>query len=229
MIGTEHLLDDERFHAVLSDNTIHNATSTAHGLLPKLKGITAPQEFLASTGGWAMLNQWFAFSTSAGTLMQTPYLNSGTVYSNPLAAGTTYMYPVFELVIPPFVQKSRVEITMLMGACSTGVVGSGNSGFYLKSGRGCMQSSCGIPLGASTRYWEIPGMIKFFAVNTGTSGYTSLSTEIEIVGGEVFTLYALSTESQIRVEQIALIGDAAGVVTPSQSTMGRFLVLTTNF
>jgi len=232
---TPHVLDNVLFHGPLSDNTIHNATSTAHGFLCCLNGIST--QYLTSTGGWAdlYLSQRFTTNTPGDSVL---FLDS-SAYSNPNAINSTaMMYPICEFMVPQWIQNSRIVLGVYLSACSSSVdyTSTNMTGFYLKSGRGCMKSSAGVPL-PSTLWWQVPGVIQFIPVNTGTSAATAFSTEMEVTGSEVFSLYALSTAAvQIKCEQFTITGNSTYISSPSPSTFGMTvrgffhpLLVTTNF
>jgi hypothetical protein len=118
---------------------------------------------------------------------------------------------------------------MVVAACSSDVdYGADiNCGFYLMSGRGKM-GAYGLEMPASTLYYRIPGMIQYYAVDSGTSGVDTLSTELSVNGGEVFTLYALSTDAnQIMLQSMKFTGLSTDVTFPNGTTFGS-IMLTTN-
>ena len=231
IMKTEHLLDNEEYHAPFDNNTVYNASSTAHGFMPILSGDTTT--FLDGAGAWTDPSDYVnetvyrKFSTGASTDETTFWTTSSTNW-NASAVATSYFYPVIEVCIPQWIQQSRVTMTMVVAACTSATAGgtTGNSGFYIKSGRGYM-GAAGLEMPGSTLYTMIPNMISYYAIDSGTSGVDTYSTQLNIIGGETFTIYALSTESnQIKLTSLAFSGISTDIVTPG--TTWDNIMLTTN-
>jgi hypothetical protein len=229
----DHSLDDSDYHAGFEDKTLFNVGTSAHGFMVKLSG-TSTTVFtgvgaysdILSVEGKSIRRK---FSTGNASTDPTLWTTSSTNW-NSNAVATSIMFPVLEIVIPPWVEQSKVGLQLVVAACSsnTDVGADINAGFYLYSGRSRMGSTHGLVLDASTLYGRIPGMVTYFQVDTGTSGTDTYSTELSIVGGEVFTLFALSTNAnQIKLTSMKFTGLSTDVTFPNGTTFGN-IMLTTN-
>ncbi len=215
----------------LVDSTSNNVTSAAHGLMVKLSGTSTT--VFGGLGSYIDIleqeKQSIHRKFSTGNSTDSQLWGTSSTNWNAAAVATSHFYPVLEIAIPQWVEQSKVGVVLVVAACSSDIdyAADINCGFYLMSGRGKM-GAYGHPMPASTLYYQIPGMISYYPVDSGTSGVDTLTTELSINGGEVFTLYALSTDAnQIMLQSMKFTGLSTDVTFPNGTTFGN-IQLSTN-
>jgi len=204
----------------LSDSTSNNANTLRHGLMPKLSGSSL--ESLTGEGKFYNLGQyapWYVYNVyTTGASTDTELVATSSTYKSAVASATTFMYPLFSVSVPQYVEMSKVALTIVHTACSTHA-GTTNevSGLYLYSGRHKLTPTAstvgGIELGAASDPYRIPGVLKFFA-SADTSVAQTVSTELLVSGGEWFTLFACATNVPLAaVHEFKITGLESTLIT----------------
>jgi hypothetical protein len=209
-------------YIALSSININPISSAVGGIAPL--GTTYSSQFLTSTGGWAApttvntnlistgnlpTEMWKRYTTGTATTMFADL----STYVGTLATVTSWAYPLYEIQIPPWVQPSKVDLTVSVATCSTNTVSTSVlliTNWELRAGSNQPID----PKTTVTLSTKLAGVITSYF--PATSAWVAFSTIISIVGGECLAFWALSTTAPIvKIKDIKLIGTTAAPIYPA--------------
>lgn len=187
------------FMALTSLN-VNQVSSAASGICPL--GTTVSQTYLSSTGGWNDMGHemWKRYTTGTATTM----FSELSTFVSELATVTSWAYPLYVLRIPPFVQQSKVDLSVGICSCSSNVV----STYAVLFMQGAPRPGSNQPIDPKTTVTlstKVSGVL--WGYFPTTSAWATFTTQITISGGQVYTFYALSTTApKLKIRNILITG-----------------------
>jgi hypothetical protein len=197
--------------SALTSDDINVVSSAAQGLMTALTGTSTV--FFNGHNEWATLENemWKKYTTGNATTM----FSDLSTYVGSLATVTSWAYPLYSIHIPPFVQQSKVDISVGVASCSSATANT----YALLFMQAAQRPGSNQPIDPKTTVTlstKVQGVL--FAVFPTTSAWATFTTQITVVGGETYTFYALSTTAPIiKIRNLLITGATAAAQYPTDA------------
>jgi hypothetical protein len=207
--STKFLSSTGGWSALTSDD-INVVSSAAQGLMTALTGTSTV--FFNGHNEWATLENemWKKYTTGNATTMFSELSTFAAT-----AAASSWAYPLYSIHIPPYVQQSKVDISVGVCSCSSNTANSYCLLFVQGAQRAGSNNLVDFKTTA-TLSTKIAGVL--FGYFPTTSAWATYTTQITIVGGETYTFYALSTTAPyVKIRNILITGATAAPQYPTDA------------